>query len=226
MSLLRQKAQLLVDSIRNFIAVQSFAWGTRDKDPNAEAAYEIQVIDGLQRFRSYPEGKNQLKAIPLPHLNVWVLPSDEWAELPKTVATDLRLKVNQAPDAVLGERRIKVFQYYASVEDNVCPFQSFGTFKGNSRVAVACYGEVWTDADMNILRMSERLELSKKLKAYGGWDEWDVIMTYGWLKRENDLPRLVPLTIYTEGRNKKIYWCRGHFTDYRVFTAESRLITN
>jgi hypothetical protein len=48
---LRQQAQLLADSIRNFIAVQSFAWGSGDSgdnDPDAEATYEVRVIDGVQ----------------------------------------------------------------------------------------------------------------------------------------------------------------------------------
>src|SRR5713101_1973817 len=38
---LRKKAQLLADSMRNFIAVQSFAWGSGDKEPAAQAEYEV-----------------------------------------------------------------------------------------------------------------------------------------------------------------------------------------
>jgi Trypsin-like peptidase domain len=227
---LRQKGQFLADSIRNFIAVQSFAWGTGDKEPDVEAAYEIRVIDGDQKFRSFPDGKKDLDEIPVPYRNAWVNPADEWSKLPKLVGTDLRLKVRQAPDVVMNERRMKVFQYYASVEDNLCPFESvedFGFFTHSKTVAVACYGEVWTDEDMNILRISERLDFSEKLKAFQGWEDPHVIVTYGWLKRANEPPRLVPLTIYTEVRDKKhIYWCRGNFTDYRVFSVRATLVTN
>jgi hypothetical protein len=41
------------------------------------------------------------------------------------------------------------------------------------------------------------LELSEKLKAFKGWEDVHVILTYGWL-------------------------CRGHFTDYRVFSVRTK----
>jgi Trypsin-like peptidase domain len=229
-SVLRKKAQLLADCMLNFIAVQTFAWGRGDKEPDAEAAYEVRVIDGVQRFREYPDGKQELGEAPNPHLGDWVLPSDEWSQLPKMVGTEFRLKVHQAADVNVGGRRMKVFQYYSSVEDNLCPFEpidDFLFFTVGRTVAVACYGEVWTDEDTNVIRMSEHLELSDKLKAYRGWEDFQVVLTYGWHKQANELPQLVPLTIFTEGRNgKHIYWCRGQFTDYRVFTAHGRLIAN
>jgi hypothetical protein len=227
---LRQKAQLLADSIRNFTAVQSYAWGTGDKEPDLEAAYEVRVIDGIQRFRSYPDGKKEFEEVPLPLRNAWALPAAEWSKLPEMVGTDFRLKVRQVPDVVVNERRMKVFQFYSSVEDDLCsfePVEDFGFFTVGKIVAVACYGEVWTDEDMNILRMSERFDLSEKLGAFRGWEGNDVIITYGWLDRANEPPRLVPLTIYTEARDKKhIYWCRGNFTNYHVFSVKARLVAN
>ena len=227
---LRQKAQSLADSIRNFIAVQGYAWGTGDKEPDVEAAYEVRVINGDQKYRSFRDGKEDLEEIPWPRRSAWVMPADEWSKLPTLVGTELRLKVQQAPDVVMNERRVKVFQYYASVEDNLCPFapiDDYGFFTVSKTVAVACYGEVWTDEDMNIVRMSERLDLSQKLKSYRGWESYAVILTYGWLKLADENPWLVPLTIYVEGRDsKRAYWCRGSFMDYRVFGVRVRLIAN
>src|SRR5438445_7925956 len=156
---LRKKAQLLADSMRNFIAVQSFAWGSGDQEPAAQAEYEVRVIDGVQRFRAYPDGKKELEEVLYPRQNGWVLPADEWSTLPKMVGTEFRLRVHQAADVVVNQQRMKVFQYYASVEDNLCPFEpveDFGFFIIGKTVAVACYGEVWTDEDENIVRMSER----------------------------------------------------------------------
>jgi Trypsin-like peptidase domain len=227
---LRQKAQFLADSIRDFIAVETYAWGTEDREPDVEAVYEVRVIDGDQKYRSFPDGKKDLDEIALPHRSAWVNPADQWSKLPKLVGTDFRLKVHQAPDVVMNERRVKVFQYYATVEDNLCPFEpveSFGFFTISKTIAVACYGEVWTDENMNIVRMSERLDLSEKLRAFRGWEDYHTIVTYGWLKRTDETPLLVPWTIYAEGRDKKhIYWCRGNFTDYRVFSVRARLVTN
>ncbi len=230
-SVLRKKAQLLADSMRNFIAVQSFAWGAGDKEPAAQAEYQVRVIEGVQRFRTYPDGKKELEEVSSPRQNGWVLPADEWSSLPKMVGTEFRLRVHQAADVVVNEQRMKVFQYYANVEDNLCPFEpveDFGFFTIGKTVAVACYGEVWTDEDANIIRMSQHYELSDKLKAYRGWEECQVVLTYGWLKRADEPPQLVPLTIFTEARYKKkqVYWCRGQFTDYRIFDSRVKIIAN
>jgi hypothetical protein len=225
---LRDRAQILVESMRNFIATQSFEWGSGDKEPDQLAEYEVRVIDGAQRFREYPDGDKELEQVSYPHLNRWILGSHEWSMLPTMVGTELRLKIHQADDVVVDERRIRVFQYYASVEDNLCPFEpveDFGFFRISKTVAVACYGEVWTDEDTNIIRMSEHLDLSEKLKTYRGWEEYQVVLTYGWIKREDEASGLVPLTIFGEARykNKHVNWCRGQFTNYRMFTSRAKM---
>ena len=223
-SVLRKKAQLLADSMRNFIAVQSFAWGSGDKEPAAQAEYEVRVIDGVQRFREYPDGKKELQDVPFPPVNAVVNPGGEWSELPQMVGTALRLKIHQAADMVVNEPRIKVFQYRAESEDGICSFISvlnFGFFAVNKTVTVSCYGEVWTDEDINIFRISEHLELS------GKWRDYQSIVTYGWLRRTDEVPRLIPLTISTQAENnKKVHWCRGVFTNYRIFSSRVKIVVN
>ena len=222
--MLRQKAQVLADGMRNLIAVQSFAWGSGDNEPSAEAQFEVQVIDGYQRFREYPEGKKPFQDVPLPSLNNVIGPGGEWSELPEMVGTKLGLKIRQAADVVFNERRMKVFQYRADVEDGVCIFKSILDlvfFEVNKTVTVACYGEVWTDEDTNILRMSEHYELPGKWKNYQG------VVTYGWRQLGDEALRLIPLTIYTQAEhNKKVYWCRGQFTDYQIFSSRVKIIAN
>jgi hypothetical protein len=220
-SVLRDKAQLLADSMRNFIAVQTLAWGTGDKEPAAQGAYEVRVLDGYQRFRLYPDGKKEFQDLPFPSLNRLIVPGDEWSQLPELVGTELRLKVRQAADVVVNDRRMKVFQYYASAEDGVCPWRTvmdFVFFAVNKDVNVGCYGEVWTDQDTNIVRMSEHYELP------GTWKDYHAIVTYDWLKRTDEPPRLIPVTIATQAEYKKqIYWCRGRFTDYQVFSSRVKI---
>jgi hypothetical protein len=221
--LLRSKAQLLADGMRNFIAVQSFAWGSGDKEPSAEASYEVRVIDGVQRFRNYPDGKEELQNVPFPRLNDSIRPGGEWSELPKMVGTELRLRIHQAADVVVNDRRMKVFQYWANIEDGVCRFESifdFAFFSVSKVDIVDCYGEVWTDEDTNILRMSEHYELPGKWKHYQG------VVTYGWLQQKDETPQLIPLTIYTQTEHRKVYWCRGQFTDYRRFGSRVKIMAN
>ena len=222
--LLPSKSQLLAESMRNFAAVQTFAWGTGNKLPAALSEYEVRVLDGYQRFREYPHGKKELKDVPFPPLNTAMVPGGEWSELPQMVGTELRLKIHQSDDAVLNGRRMKIFQYRADPEDAVCRWKSvadFELFAVSKIVAVGCYGEVWTDEDTNILRMSERYELP------GKWKDYQAVVTYGWLERKNEASRLIPLTISTQAEfNSKIYWCRGQFTNYRVFSSEVKLAAN
>jgi hypothetical protein len=227
---LRRKAQSLADSIRDFIAVESFAWGSGEKEPDVEAAYEVRVTDGHQRFRDYPDGKKESQEPAWPPIGAWISPLDEWSQLPEMIGTELKLKIRQAPDVLVNEHRMRVFQYYASIEDNVCAFRpivDYVFFTTSSTVDLACYGEVWTDEHMNILRMSEQLDFSQRLRAYKGWQSRIAVLTYGWLKLGDQNSWLVPLTTYVEGRNgKHTYWCRGNFTDYRVFNVRAKLGTN
>ena len=221
--ILRSKAQALTDSIRDFIAVETFVWGVADKDPSADAAYEVRVADGYQQFRAYPDGKKELSDVPLPSLNTLIRPGGEWAELPEMIGTQLRLKIRQVPDFVDKGWRMKIFQYWAGSEDDVCKWRDiadFVLFQLNKDFSVACYGEVWTDEDTNILRMSEHYEL------VGKWKEYSGVVTYGWRQRAGQ-QRLVPLTISTQAKyHRKIYWCRGQFMNYQVFTAQARIIAD
>jgi hypothetical protein len=223
-SMLRKNAQTLADSMRNFIAVQRLAWGSGDKEPAAQAAYEVRVIDGSQMFRSFPDGTKELEEIPPPSLNHSIVPGVEWSELPEMVGTELRLKVHQVADANVNDKRMMVFQYAASVEDAVCKFtyaMDYLLFKTSRTVTVACYGEVWTDEHMNIIRMSEHYESPGERKIY------HVVVIYGWLRRADEPARLIPLTISAKTQHQKqIDWCRGQFTDYQVFGSQVKIIAN
>src|SRR5262249_36626794 len=86
--LLRKKAELLTGGIRNFIAVQSFEFGSRGNTPTAADQYEVQVIDGFQRFRD-PETEEEFRDMPFPpRVNTVIGTGGEWSELPAMVGTD------------------------------------------------------------------------------------------------------------------------------------------
>jgi hypothetical protein len=221
---LRAKAQILADGMRNFIAVQTFEWGSKNSPPVKMAAYEVQVVDGYQKFRDYPDGQKQYTDVPYPTLNTTLVPGGEWSELPEMVGNELHLRILQAEDAIIDHKQIKVFQYQADVEDAVCTFRTdldFGFFAIKKVATVSCYGEVWTDQDLNILRMSEHYEMA------GKWTDYMAVMTYGWLKRADESPRLIPLTISTQAKyGKTIHWCRGRFVNYKVFGSSVKITSN
>ena len=150
-----------------------------------------------------------------------MVPGGEWSELPEMVSTEIRLKIQQADDVVVNDRRVKVFQYRADPEDCLCRWKSvadFGFFAIKKIADVGCYGEVWTDDDTNILRMSERYEL------LGKWKDYQAVVTNGWLHRTDEASQLIPLTISTQAEyNKRVYWCRGQFTDYQKFSSRVKI---
>jgi len=220
---LRASAQFLADSMRDFIAVQSFTWGSGDKPAAAEAAYEVRVVDGSQKFREYPDGTRLLRDVPFPPLNTAIISGGEWSELPQMVGTALRLRITFYGVHDLGGQLMRVFQYRASAEDEVCRWRSsldFVLFSANKDVTVGCHGEVWTDENSNIVRISEHYELP------GKWRDYQAVVTYGWLHRDGESTRLVPRTIASQAEyNRRVYWCRGVFADYRVFTSSVRMAT-
>jgi hypothetical protein len=218
---LRNKAQALVDGMRNFIAVETFEWGKKNNRPAAASAYEVQVIDGAQRFRLYPDGKQHFTDIPFPNLTSTFVSGGEWSELPEMVGKELHLKINQAPDAIIETKRVRVFQYHADAEDGICTWDTvddFGLFETRKEATVACYGEVWTDDDLNILRISLHYELP------GRWKDYMSVVTYGWINQEDKVPQLVPMTMSAQVVNgKTMLWCRGRFINYKAFSSEIKI---
>jgi hypothetical protein len=215
---LRRTAQHLADSMRNFIATQTFTWGRNHGEPEATDAYETLIVDGSQRWRR-PRTKKIYNEVPLPPLNGFIIPGAEWSDLPAMVGTELNLKIHQAQDSIVGGRTVHVFQYSAKSQDRVCGFKyftGFNFFHGTTRF-YDCHGEVWTDESGVILRISEALDLS------GPWYHWWGVMTYGWLEKDGTR-YLVPVTITTQAEHKNTYWCRGLFTDYEMFDVKARMV--
>ncbi|HKV05643.1 MAG TPA: serine protease [Candidatus Acidoferrales bacterium] len=224
--LLRIKAQLLVDSMRNYIAVQTYIWGSGSANnrPFAAEAYEIRVVDGFQQYREYPDGKKERRSVPMPDTPSGLSAGSLWSTMPELVGSKLGLRIRQEPDVVVNDRRVKVFQYQSSSEDTQCEILNiyyFFAFSIDKLQTLPSYGEVWTDENTNILRISRHCERS------GNWKVWHDVVTYGWLKLAGEVPRLVPVTFATQSAYKaRVYWCRGQFVSYREFSSRVRLVPN
>ncbi len=222
-SALRQSAEELMRNVANFIAVQTFVWGNDSKGAYAEDAYEVRVVDGRQTYREYPDGKKEYEAIPR-WWDFGMAPSEDWSQLPRMIGTDLLLRIQRLPDKVVDGQSLRVFQYRASQEDKVCS-AVFSLFFGpwivsSSRVVAACYGEVWTDQETNILRLSQHMDLG----GHKGLDWYDTAVTYGWLRLGGKPPRMAPVEFRSQFRSKKeTVWCRGHFVNYRAFGSDFKL---
>lgn len=216
---LRQKATVLADSMRNFIAVQSFEWGKGDRTntPGAIAQFEVRVIDGNQKFRDYPDGTKEMQEIPFPApLNTAIATGGEWAEMPDLVGNNLKLRINHVPDITVNGETFQVFQWIGQIEDGICKFKTVVdlVFASLSKVnTLECYGEVWTDNDLNLVRASENYKL------LGTWKNYHGVVTFG-VATIGDHKVRVPMTIATQAEfNGKLYWCQGIFSDYHEFAS-------
>jgi Trypsin-like peptidase domain len=209
--LLRAKAQAGVDNMYTLIAVQSLEWG-RDStanDPQAIGYYEIRMFGGQLHFRRYPDGKKERDVLPWPPLTTMILPGDAWFSMPEMVAEKYDLQIRRVGDILWKGQKLRVFQYVGANEDKVCTLDER---------AYACYGEVWTDQDENIVRLSENFHMR------GSWVNLRAIITFGWTE-VNGRRSLVPVTLAVEAQHKShIYWCRGLFTDYQQFQTKVRFI--
>jgi hypothetical protein len=220
---LRQKATVFADSMRNFIAVQSFEWGKGDRrnTPGAIAQFEVRVIDGYQRFREYPDGTKEFQDVPFPApLNTAIATGGEWAEMPDLVGNNLKLRINHAPDITMNGEKLQVFQWVGQIEDGICKFKTIVDlgFASLSKVnTLECYGEVWTDNDLNLVRASENYKL------LGAWKNYHGVVTFGMVTIGDHNVR-VPMTIATQAEfHGKLYWCQGIFSDYHEFASSIKI---
>jgi hypothetical protein len=201
--------------MQNFIATQTFAWGHDNLEPEYTAAYETQILDGQQRWR-HPGSKKFYHDVPVPALSGFIISGAEWSVLPELVGTELRLKIHQAPDVMVGGRTIRVFQYAAKAEEKACALRNWMIFWSTTKF-YDCHGEVWVDESWTILRISEALDLA------GPWHGWWEVLTYGWLAKDGVRYR-VPVALTMQAEDDKTYWCRGLFTDYDMLSVKSRVI--
>jgi len=221
--LLRAKADELTNNIRDFIAIQTTTYGGM-RIPPQPTLYEIRVIDGEQRFREYPDGKREREEAHIPDADPILFGSSEWSTMPLLLGTDLSLKIVEAKDVVMSDKRLKVFQYYGAAEDKACAFdriEGYILFRRTTLYGPSCGGEVWTDEKFNILRISEAYDLPQE----AGWKNLRAVASYGWLETAGEPTRLIPFSYVSQGEYKgKTYWCHERFTNYRVFSTRSKLL--
>lgn len=223
--LLRANAQDVVDSMRFVIAVESYDWGKGSpvSDPQAIGYYEVKTFDGYQHFREYPDGKKEMREVPWPPLMEVIAPGAAWSDTAKLIAKESNLQVRRVPDIVWKGQRLRVFQYHGAKEDKVCVFDDqldLGFMIHHHIESYDCSGEVWTDQDENLLRVSEEYYMPNS------WKKMRSIVTFGWTNIDGKR-LLVPVTSSMETVNgTHIYWCRGQFTDYRQFRSSVRLVAS
>lgn len=205
---LRRRAQQMFRQMANLRALQTLRLNTEGKS-ELIWLHELYVDSDELVFRAVEDGQ-PIQEIAFPHRRRAVVPGGEWRDLPNMVANEFKLHVEEVASKVVGEKRVRVFRYQASVEDGVC-WVRFGHtqlfWSHYRRFPVACWGEVWTDAELNPLRISQELEVPAQKAPMR---LLQLVVLYGWL--EDDL---VPVQMLVYGTIDG-HACRAdaHFSNY------------
>lgn len=221
--LLRLKAQDVVTTMRSLISVESFEWGYDNpaSDPRAIGHYEVRTFAGYQHFREYPDGKKETDDVPWPNdMTDVISPGDAWSSVPKLVGKQYNLRIHRAPDIVWKGQSLRVFQYLGAKEDKVCEFDDqtdYLVFVHHDIEAYDCFGEVWTDQEENLIRISENYQMPNSRS------DLRLIVTFAWADIAGQRVR-VPVTIWMQVMDKShVDWCRGQFTNYQQYRTTVRL---
>ncbi len=206
---LRRHAQHMFQQMANFRALQTLRMNTEGKS-ELTWLHEIYVDSNNLVFRAVDSGQ-LTSAVALPHWRRAVVPGGEWRHLPQMLATEFKLRVEEVGTRDVGGKRVLVFRYQASAEDQVCwvRFRNTEVFwSRDHQFPVACRGDVWTDSELNVLRISQELEIRERNVPM---DLFQLAVLYGWLGDD-----LVPVDMVVRGLVAR-HECRtdAHFSNYK-----------
>jgi hypothetical protein len=183
--IVRQRAQQMFASMEEFTALQTLQLTTEGK-PDLVWIHELYVAQGELVFRSL-EDEQQLPAVAFPHRRRSVIPGAEWQELPRLIGTEAKLRLEEVGAREIGGKRVRVFRYQGRVEDGICRVRfrrEQGLWSREREFAVGCHGEVWTNSDLSILRITRELEIADRvpmrlvqMAVLYGWVGHDLVPT-------------------------------------------------
>ncbi len=215
--MLRRNAQEMAEKINDFTAIEKQRSGG-GKSPEVTKVYKVRMVFGQQTFTDLATGK-EVPQLPCPKGN-GVAVGGEWSELPTMVGRNLKLKIQQVDDRNLaGWGKVKVFRYEAPMEDEVARLifcVDYILFHTETNIAVATRGEVWTNENLEILRITQELLVPQSTH----WQRLRSSILYGWLESPTGERRLVPTNTLLEGEHtddRQTYWTIGTFSDYHQF---------
>jgi hypothetical protein len=106
---------------------------------------------------------------------------------------------------------LRVFRYQAAAEDGVCfiRYRQRNVLSSHDyRFQVGCRGEVWTDLDLNIVRVTQELEIPRGKTAMR---LLQLSVLYGWFDR-----KLVPVDLLVRATIAgQLCTAQAHFSNYR-----------
>ncbi len=219
----REKAQVLYDSMKYLVVRQFVSWSENGRTPKMEAAYGLRVSDGVE---VYTDGKHEYTGdLPFPEVKGWIEPGQLWLNAPRYANNDLSLRIRHAGLLTTPNNRpIDVYQWQApGPESKFCEFDEvslFPFFRHETVSDVGCHGEIWISTEGDIVRISEAYD-----RPLRKWSHYESIVVYGRVMLNGE-SHLVPTTISTRVQygDSKMLYCDSIFSDYRLWGSRIRLV--
>ncbi len=207
---LRNNARDASEQMDNFITRQTLHF-SRGKPWQ----HDLQLVDGVQQFRSIGAGKD-LHELPTTHRGP--VPGSDWADLVTTFGFDASVAVQFQRDITVEGNKVKVFRYEVSEGDETCQLRIARPFRRQWKGSPHCSGVIWTDEQFRILRVTKDMSM---IPPDTGLTKFRTVVLYGWWGE-----RLVPAEMYlletlTSGTRQA---STAKFDNYREFAASSRIV--
>ena len=210
---LRSGIAAMAGSMKNFVAVQSLTM--QGKKTTWE--HEIQVVDGLERFRS-PNGE-VTNEMGFPY-HPGVVPGQEWYGLLVSLM-DPNLHIRYAGRTTVGDRPVERFEYSANADADLCHPRVYASDDAELwDGSVSCFGEVLASiSDFRVLRVT----LEMQMPPASGFEYIRLGMVYGQLPMGT-----IPAQELLEARLRsgQLLHSEAHFVNYRLFQAKSTIRWN
>ena len=206
---LRRRARAMWAGIANLAALETLRFKAANQRQELVWMHELSVVSDRLVFRSIDDGQQSDK-IEFPRRRA-VIPGAEWRELPRMVGGEPKLRFEEVGMRAVEGHRFRIFRYQAAAEDGVCFIryrQGNVLSAHDDHFQVACRGEVWTDSELNIVRITQELEIPKGKTAMR---VLQLSMLYGWFDRE-----LVPVDMLVRATIAgRPCTAQAHFSNYR-----------
>ena len=216
---LRSNSRTASSLMANFVTKECLSQGTQNP-----LCHELSIIDGRQTYRELDKNGNlgkQLNSFPVQKRGLWTM--SDWTDTLGEIADNPWVFRGSVNDNYL-------FTYHSVPEDDRCYWEEYAKavplFGGGDKVwkgAVACFEQVLTDKNFNVLSVFTELYPPDGCHA----ELVQVAIYYDWTKLEGFKPAvLLPvkerITAKVLGQ-KDLWYANVSWTDYKKFRADHKV---
>ncbi len=207
---LRRSAQVAAEQLKNFTARQTLRFSG-----GKTWQHELQLVDGVQRFKSLGGGKDFLE---LPSTPQGPVPGSDWADLVRNIASNHSLSIQFEGNITVDGRVVKIFRYQMHSEADICQLRVPRPFRRPWKGSLPLTGVIWTDQEFRLLRITKDMLAIPPLT---GLASFRIAILYGWWGERVVPAEMQIQEVFLDGTSISSI---AKFENYREFMANSRIV--